>query len=209
MYIYTVLLCPQCFLFTSPTAQTIGFWLETLYEHFATDKTPMPYHANPSLKNPAYTLAFCTYTDLHMLCSSYRYSISSSASCREPFSVWPNAITRQDKPVSGQAVSSFTVQCKLWAQSGSLTFGVSVSWQSSSQIGLDKINFFSTYFAFPFCSINLPILLFQFTHFAHSFTHFAFQKLLFCMLQWKYRHKWDWRQYGLKTLTLTLMHGLF
>ena len=42
--------------------------------------------------------------------------------------------------------------------------------------------FFSSYFAFLLCSINLPIVLFRFTHFALSFTHFAYQKFLFCIL---------------------------
>ena len=58
------------------------------------------------------------------------------------------------------------------------------SWMSPIHIrvGLDKICFFSAYFAFLLCSINLPILLFPFTHFALSFTHFAFQKFLFCIL---------------------------
>ena len=46
--------------------------------------------------------------------------------------------------------------------------------------------FFLAYFAFLLCSINLPILLFPFTHFALSFTHFAF---LFFHSIIKVRHK--------------------
>ena len=49
-------------------------------------------------------------------------------------------------------------------------------------LGLDKICFFSCLFAFLLCSGNLPILLFLFTNFALSFTHFAFQKFLFYIL---------------------------
>ena len=49
-------------------------------------------------------------------------------------------------------------------------------------MALTKFAFFSSYFAFLLWSINLPILLFRFTHFALSFTHFAFQKFLFCIL---------------------------
>ena len=67
------------------------------------------------------------------------------------------------------------------------TTTLNIEWWTSiltahTPLGLDKIYFFSTYFALLLCSINLPILLFRFTHFAPSFTHFAFQKFLFSIL---------------------------